>query len=140
VSHHRLGVLFAALPVALALVVSGCGSAGTTSTSTTPAAGNAPNLKHIFVIMMENHSYSEIVGNTADAPYINQLAQKYGVASQYFGVTHPSLPNYLAIISGDNQGIWDDCQDGPSITCAPQEFQASSSYTNGTQLLTAARR
>jgi hypothetical protein len=37
-------------------------------------------------------------------------------------VTHPSLPNYLSAISGDFQGIWDDCKAGSLVTCAPEEF------------------
>lgn len=86
--------------------------------------------------MMENHATNEIIGNTADSPYINQLASQYGVAARYFGVTHPSLPNYLAAISGDFQGIWDDCKAGATVTCAPQEFAPDSGYTNKMELLT----
>jgi hypothetical protein len=74
------------------------------------------------VIMMENHGFSEIIGNTADAPFINQLARHANVATNYFGVTHPSLPNYLSAISGSFQGIWDDCKAGSDVFCAPQEF------------------
>src|ERR1700676_92980 len=77
---------------------------------------------HIFFIMMENHPTNHIIGNTADAPFINQLAQRYSVATNYHGVTHPSLPNYLSAISGDFQGIWDDCKAGMTVTCAPEEF------------------
>jgi hypothetical protein len=113
----------------LALLLAGCG--GSSSAYTQPAHGPA----HIFVVMMENHATNEIIGNTADAPYLNQLAGKYGVAMQYFGVTHPSLPNYLALISGDTQGIWDDCAPGSAVTCPPEEFQTGASYS-ATQLLT----
>ena len=77
---------------------------------------------HVFVIMMENHAYDEIIGNTADAPFANRLVRHAGLATNYFGVTHPSLPNYLSTISGDFQGIWDDCKAGAAITCAPEEF------------------
>ncbi len=77
---------------------------------------------HVYVIMMENHATNQIIGNTADAPFINQLARRYAVATNYHGVTHPSLPNYLAMISGDYQGIFDDCKAGPTVTCAPEEF------------------
>ena len=42
---------------------------------------NADAPKHIFYIMMENHAYSEIIGNTADAPFINELAEKANVAT-----------------------------------------------------------
>jgi hypothetical protein len=78
--------------------------------------------RHIFVIILENHGLNDILGNTADAPYLNQLADSYGIATRYFGVTHPSLPNYLAAISGSFQSIWDDCPAGATITCAPQAF------------------
>jgi hypothetical protein len=98
--------------LALSLALAGCSANGG------PSQGPA----HIFVIVMENHATNQILGNTADAPYLNQLAGKYGVARQYFGVTHPSLPNYLALISGDTQGIWDDCAPGSFVTCAPEEF------------------
>jgi hypothetical protein len=91
------------------------------------AAGTAPAFgadqpDHIFFIMMENHATSQIIGNIADAPFINQLAHRYSVATNYHGVTHPSLPNYLAAISGDFQGIWDDCKAGATVSCPPEEF------------------
>lgn len=92
--------------------------------------------EHIFFLMMENHATDEIFGNTPDAPFINQLVSQYAIATNYFGVTHPSLPNYLAAISGSFQGIWDDCKAGANITCAPEEFAPNSGYTNGKELLT----
>jgi phosphatidylinositol-3-phosphatase len=68
-----------------------------------------PRYKHIIEIMMENTSYSTIIGNPA-APNINALASKYGQATDYFGVTHPSEPNYVANIGGSYFGIQDDNQ------------------------------
>lgn len=68
-----------------------------------------PRYQHIFEIMMENQKYDTIIGNAA-APQINALAQKYGLATNYFGVTHPSEPNYVANIGGDFFGIQDDNQ------------------------------
>jgi hypothetical protein len=91
--------------------------------------------KHIFVIMMENHGTDQILGNHVDAPFINELAQHSGVAWRYYGVTHPSLPNYLAFLSGSFQGIWDDCKAGPTITCGPEEFvPGAGDATDGTYL------
>ena len=58
---------------------------------------------------MENHSYGDIIGNSGQAPYINQLASNYGVAANSFGVAHPSLPNYLALVGGDTFGVTSDC-------------------------------
>jgi len=69
-----------------------------------------PGFDHIFVIVMENHAYSEIIGNTGQAPYINQLASEHGLATDYAAVTHPSLPNYLALTSGTSAGITSDCK------------------------------
>ena len=66
-----------------------------------------PPLDHVFVIMLENHSQSSVIGD-ANAPFLNSLAARYTVADHYYGVTHPSMPNYLASIAGDNFGIQDD--------------------------------
>jgi hypothetical protein len=71
------------------------------------AGSGIPDYQHIFVLMMENHDYGEIIGNT-NAPTINTLAQTYALATNYFGVTHPSEPNYLATIAGSFFGIQDD--------------------------------
>ena len=100
---------------------------------TPTATPQQPGIQHIFLIMMENHATNQIIGNTADAPYLNFLANSYGTATQYYGVTHPSLPNYLATISGSFQGIWDDCPAGASVTCTPESFGSSltsSEYTS----------
>ena len=72
------------------------------------AAGSVPAFDHIFTIMMENHSYNEIIGSS-QAPYINSLANQYGLATNYFGVSHPSLPNYLAATGGSTFGVTTDC-------------------------------
>jgi phosphatidylinositol-3-phosphatase len=113
-------------------------AAGTTANAAPLNNRDDGSFKHIFVIMMENHSTNEIIGNTADAPFTNSLASRSAVAANYYGVTHPSSPNYLAAISGDFQHIWDDCAAGPTVTCAPQEFGPTSGYTNGQEWLTPA--
>lgn len=71
-------------------------------------ASAAPSFSHMYVIMEENTSYDEIVGNTADAPYINSLINTYGFAANYYGVTHPSEPNYVATVAGDFFGLHAD--------------------------------
>jgi chitodextrinase len=73
------------------------------------AAASAPaTLQHVVWIWMENQSYSSVIGNTSAAPYENQLAGQCGLATNYAGVSHPSLPNYIAATSGSTQGITDD--------------------------------
>jgi phosphatidylinositol-3-phosphatase len=60
------------------------------------------------VIVMENEESTSIIGNGA-ANYINSLAATHGLAISYFAVSHPSLPNYLALTAGDTFGIATDC-------------------------------
>ena len=63
-----------------------------------------PGTPHIMVVMMENEGYSQVVGGSS-TPYITSLADDYGIATQSYALTHPSLPNYLDLYSGSNQGV-----------------------------------
>lgn len=68
----------------------------------------ASDVQHIFVIMLENHSQSTVIGDP-NAPFITSLAHTYAEATNYFGVTHPSEPNYVAAITGRlDTSIMDD--------------------------------
>ena len=73
----------------------------------TPAFAALPAFAHIVVVVEENHSFSEVVGNS-NAPYITSLANNGAKMTQSFAVTHPSEPNYLALYSGSTQGLTDD--------------------------------
>lgn len=64
-------------------------------------------IAHVFVIVLENHSPAEVIGNVNN-PYMTALAHKYASAAKYYGVTHPSLPNYVALISGSNWFVHND--------------------------------
>jgi len=76
-----------------------------------PAGGNeGVRLDRVFIIVLENHSEKSVIGDP-NAPFITSLAQNYGEASNYFGVTHPSEPNYVAMISGSN---WWTNNDNPA--------------------------
>jgi phosphatidylinositol-3-phosphatase len=68
-------------------------------------AATVERLDHVFVIVLENRGYDRIVGPDTRAPFLSQLARTANVARQYFAVTHPSLPNYLAIVGGSNFGV-----------------------------------
>jgi phospholipase C len=70
-------------------------------------AGRAP-LAHIVVIVDENKPAQAVIGSIA-APYLTGLAHSYAQATHYSAVTHPSLPNYLALTSGTTAGITSDC-------------------------------
>ncbi len=77
---------------------------------TVAPAAPIPAFKHIFVIVLENKDYERILGGD-HAPYMSSLAQQYGVAANYYGIRHPSLPNYLALIGGDTFGVTSNCTD-----------------------------
>jgi phosphatidylinositol-3-phosphatase len=69
-----------------------------------------PRFAHVLVVVLENKDQSSVLGNAA-APNFNAFASRYAALSSYSGVAHPSLPNYLALISGSTHGITSDCTD-----------------------------
>ncbi|HYA36753.1 MAG TPA: alkaline phosphatase family protein [Candidatus Methylomirabilis sp.] len=72
-----------------------------------PVPRGIPHLDHVFLIMMENHGYGQILNNP-NAPFINQLAKSANLATNYFAVGHPSLTNYLEVVGGSNFGVQTD--------------------------------
>jgi acid phosphatase len=97
-----------------ALAIGACGSEARQSpaqTTPSPQAQLAGSGRpHIAVIVMENSNYGDIIGSR-DAPYINSLARTYALATSMYAISHPSLPNYLALTGGSTFGIQDDCTD-----------------------------
>lgn len=98
------------------LIAAGAMTLGGVAWMLTPGVSSAssrdnfiPHYQHIVEIMMENQSFGDIIGNPL-APKLNALADQNGLATNYFGVTHPSEPNYVASIGGSNFGIEDDNQ------------------------------
>jgi acid phosphatase len=70
---------------------------------------DVPHFDHIVVVVEENHAYHELI-NSANAPYINQLAKDGALFTDSHGIGHPSQPNYLALYSGSTQGVkGDEC-------------------------------
>jgi acid phosphatase len=80
---------------------------GSPSSSQPGQAGALPAVTHTVVVVMENHSYSEVIGDP-QAPYINALAREGALFTQSRAVSHPSEPNYLALFSGSTQGVTSD--------------------------------
>jgi phosphatidylinositol-3-phosphatase len=62
----------------------------------------------VAVLVLENRSYDEVIGNPK-APYLNALARRYALATDYYAIGHPSLPNYIALIGGSTYEIRSDC-------------------------------
>ncbi|WP_287933529.1 alkaline phosphatase family protein [Arthrobacter sp.] len=134
----RFFVAFVIGFTALELFMAGCASPGPVATlppaapasssssglAASPAAkgGTPPGIDHVVIIVEENKPASTILGD-ASAPYINKLAAESALATNYQAISHPSLPNYLALTGGTTAGITDDCAPGgpctarvPSIT------------------------
>src|SRR5438067_6405758 len=89
----RRATAIAVFPTLVGMVF-GLGSVSADSTRPT-----LKNYQHVFVIMMENTGYDALIGNP-NAPWINAGAGKYGLATNYTGVIHPSQPNYIASTAG----------------------------------------
>ena len=107
---RRIAASLAATVVAMTTVVSAAQAAPHHDTRPdAPGASGAhgAGFDRLFVIMLENHSQSSVIDDP-NAPFITQLAHTYSMADHYYGVTHPSMPNYIATIAGDNFGIQDD--------------------------------
>lgn len=97
---------FVALAIVFTLLL-GCGTSRTSTSSTTPtptavsssSAASVPVVQHVAVIMLENQSFSTVVGS-ASMPYLNSLIKQGALATNYFANTHPSLPNYFELTTG----------------------------------------
>jgi hypothetical protein len=101
----------AAFVVLIAAALTACGSQG--SHRTVKSAGHpchgatAPSwYRHVVLVALENHDYDEV---SVQSPYLDELGQECGVTANYHAITHPSLPNYLALTAGTTAGISDDC-------------------------------
>ena len=105
-TNHRLGLGLASLLLTLAGLAN-CGGgrsavqvvpSPTPTPSPTPLPG-IPAADHVFLVLLENHSFSEVIGNPA-MPYLNSLASRFSVATNYFANTHPSIGNYFLLTTG----------------------------------------
>jgi hypothetical protein len=102
---------------ALTLLLAVCTSAAFAQQG--PVPKGVPHLDHVFLILMENHGYSQIVGNPA-APFANQYAKSANSATNYFAIGHPSSTNYLEIVGGSNFGVRsDNAPDWHDASCTP---------------------
>lgn len=99
-----------ALATLAVLALAGCGHAAAGKPLALGKEGSLPRSRssHVVVMVMENEEYGEVIGSRS-APYVNSLARRYGLATASYAMTHPSLPNYLALTSGSTQGIESDC-------------------------------
>jgi len=75
-----------------------------------PRSEPVPSSSRVIEIVLENAERSEVVGGR-EAPYTNSLIARFALAQRSYAITHPSLPNYLALVSGSTHGIESDCTD-----------------------------
>ena len=106
----RRWTLLAGMLLLAAGCATGQGSVGTTPTSPpTTAERGAPSARRIIVVVEENHEFSQVIG-ARQAPFLNRLAARGTLLTRYYAITHPSLPNYVALVAGDPLGIHGDCR------------------------------
>jgi hypothetical protein len=91
------------LRLAVALLAALAALAALATVAPQADAARVPRLRHVWVFVLENHSFSDIIGNL-QAPYLNRVARRHAMATRYYAIAHPSLPNYLAMISGSTHG------------------------------------
>ena len=92
-----------------------------------------PHFNHVFLIMMENHGYQQIINNPNE-PYLNSLITNHHVnlATSYFAVGHPSLTNYLEIVGGSNFGVRsDNSPNWGNTSCVPNIASGVVNADNG---------
>jgi phosphatidylinositol-3-phosphatase len=95
-----------------------------------PVPQGVRHLDHVFVIVMENHAFSQIVANP-NAPFVNSYIKSANTAMNYFAVGHPSLTNYLEIVGGSNFGVRsDNAPDWHNATCTPNLLTGVPNWDN----------
>jgi acid phosphatase len=127
----------------MVLVFTGCGSVGsnsTTASGSTPGASPTPTpsstpsptpiptaipaADHVFVIVLENHAFNQVIGSPF-MPYLNSLASAHSLATNYFADTHPSIGNYFMLTTGNIETNNDAFTGTVSSDSIPRAFAAA---------------
>ncbi len=131
------------------LIFTGCGSVGngnTTASASTPGASPTPTPSstpsptpapsptptpsaipaagHVFVVVLENHGFAQVIGS-ASMPYLNSLASAHSLATNYFANTHPSIGNYFMLTTGNIETNNDAFTGTVSSDNIPRAFAAA---------------
>ncbi len=122
VAFRKLICGFAAVVLLLSSLTAMSSGATSRKISVSAPCGVAGNVQydHVVWIMLENVGYS-VVGSSS-APFFNQMASRCGLATNYYAISHPSLPNYIALTSGSTQGISDDGEPASHPLRSPSIF------------------
>ena len=101
----------------LTALLAGCGADAASSSPLVPSVpGAVPRPNHVLVVVFENKNYEQIIDNP-QAPYLTGLAHQGANLTDAHGETHPSQPNYIALLSGSTQGVTNDA--------CPQELEGA---------------
>jgi phospholipase C len=108
-----MGSVLRVWPLLIILGLAACGGTGVSSSgppmptptpppgaSPTPAPSPAPATDHVVLVVLENHSASQVIGSPF-MPYLNSLASQHALAGNYFANTHPSIGNYFMLTTGN---------------------------------------
>jgi hypothetical protein len=112
------------------LALLGCGgvstttSSGPTPTPTPLQPGTIPTADHVFLVMLENHGFAQVIGSPS-MPYLNSLATQHALATNYFSNTHPSIGNYFMLTTGEIQTNDDAFTGTVSSDNIPRAFAAA---------------
>jgi len=101
-------------PAFLVVVLAGC--VGQAAMTPPPPAPNV-RFGHVFIVVEENANFGDVIANPA-LPYLNSLANQYGLAANYFANAHPSIPNYFKLTTGQILTLID--------ASTPSDFSVSS--------------
>jgi acid phosphatase len=87
--------------VLLLFIAAGCGGGSLSHSGGGGGGGgpNAPTAGHVFLVVLENHSFSQVIGSPS-MPYLNSLASQNSLATNYFANAHPSIGNYFMLTTG----------------------------------------
>ncbi len=100
--HFYRACIAAGVLLCGSLLILSCGGGGGKTQTSVPPPADQPTFSHVVLIVEENQSFSDVIGS-ASMPYLNSLAQKYGLATQYYANAHPSLPNYFMLTVGQTE-------------------------------------
>src|SRR3954464_13867152 len=75
-----------------------------------PRAAAFPRFGRVAVLVLENREYHDVIGGR-NAPYLTRLPVRHALATRYYALGHPPLPNYLALTSGTTLDVRQDCND-----------------------------
>jgi hypothetical protein len=119
--RRRLMTLLMGASLLTGVVTATPGGGAATISASRPCGGvSTATYSHVVWIMLENVGYS-VIGSPS-APYLNALAGECGLATNDLAISHPSLPNYIALTSGSTQGITDDGEPSTHVLKVPSIF------------------